>query len=85
MVNELSQIDHVFKELTALLSAEAKADPCNTPFLKYVEQRQSQLKQAGAHEVIRGINRYFDEFAFSDANAQRIKNTIDTLYDLVNH
>ncbi|MCE7042658.1 hypothetical protein [Dyadobacter sp. CY312] len=85
MVNELSKIDHLFKELTALLSAESKADPYNAQFLKYVEERRSLIKQGDAKEAIRGINRYSDEFSFSDANAKKIKTIIDSLYDLVNH
>ncbi|GLU50808.1 hypothetical protein [Dyadobacter frigoris] len=87
MVNELSQIDHLFKELIALLSAESQVDPYNVQFLKYVEERRSLVKQTDgnqAKEAIRGINRYSDEFAFSDAHAKKIKDIIDSLYDLVN-
>ena len=87
MVNELSQIDHLFKELVTLLSTESQTDPYNAQFLKYVEERRAFVKQTDANqakEAIRGINRYSDEFAFSDVNAKRIKAVIDSLYELVN-
>lgn len=87
MVNELSQIDHLFKELITLLSIESQSDPYNAQFLKYVEERRALVKQANADqakEAIRGINRYSDVFAFSDAHAKKIKDIIDSLYDLVN-
>lgn len=87
MVNESTQIDPLFNNLITLLSAESQADPYNAPFLKYVEERRSLVKQADknlAREAIRGINRYSDEFAFSDVNAKNIKDLIDSMYDLVN-
>lgn len=87
MVNESTQIDPLFNNLITLLSAESQADPYNAQFLKYVEERRSLVKQADenhAREAIRGINRYSDEFAFSDVNAKKIKDLIDSLYDLVN-
>jgi len=87
MVNELAQIDPLFKELITILSAESQVDSYNAQFLKYVEERRSLVKMADSDQIkeaIRGINRYADEFAFTDANAKRIKTIIDSLYDLVN-
>ncbi|MDQ6477710.1 hypothetical protein [Dyadobacter sp. LHD-138] len=87
MVNESTKIDPLFKELIMLLSIESQADPYNAQFLKYIEERRAVVKQANAdqaREAIRGINRYADEFAFSDVNAKKIKDIIDSLYALVN-
>ncbi len=35
-------------------------------------------------EMIRGINRYSDEFEFTGTNAKKIKASIERLYNLAN-
>jgi len=90
MVNNLNtQIHNLFEELIALLSAESKVDSYNAQFLKYVQERQDFIKQNNDRpqviEVIRGINRYSDEFSFTDINTKKIKTLTEALYDLANH
>lgn len=87
MVSELqSQINNSFNDLIQLLSAESKVNEQASEFLKYVKEKQSLQGQSvnQIKETLRGINRYSDEFEFSDMYAKKIKNNIDLLYDLTN-
>ena len=89
MVSNLkAQTDNLFQELITLLTAESKFDSYNSQFLQYVQEKhhfiQQNTDEAQVLEVIRGINRYSDEFSFTDINTKKIKVTIDNLYNLAN-
>ncbi|SEJ15370.1 hypothetical protein SAMN04487995_3497 [Dyadobacter koreensis] len=89
MVSNLkAQTDNLFQELITLLTAESKFDSYNSQFLQYVQEKhhfiQQNTDEAEVLEAIRGINRYSDEFSFTDINTKKIKVTIDNLYNLAN-
>ena len=89
MVSNLkAQTDNLFQELITLLTAESKFDSYNSQFLQYVQEKhhfiQQNTDEAQVLEAIRGINRYSDEFSFTDINTKKIKVTIDNLYNLAN-
>lgn len=82
-----SQINNSFNDLINLLSAESKVNVQASQFLSYVKEKQVSAQSQTAREIkesIRGINRYYDEFEFTAANAKKIKNNIDSLYDQAN-
>ena len=89
MVNDLqSQIDNSFNDLIQLLNAESNINQDVSRFLNYVKEKKSLAQQSVSanqvKEIIRGINRYSDEFEFTDINAKNIKTSIELLYNLAN-
>ena len=89
MVNDLQpQIDNSFNHLIQLLNDELDINKSVSRYLQYVKEKKSLVQQSNdvnqVKEMIRGINRYSDEFEFTDTNAKNIKTSIELLYDLAN-
>ena len=82
-----TQINNSFNDLINLLSAESKLNVQASQFLSYVREKQVSIQSQSASQIkesIRGINRYYDEFEFTEANAKNIKSSINSLYDQAN-
>ena len=74
--------------LIALLEFESKNNSSIRELFNYVIQRKSKftnpLVKLESKEVIRGINRYSDEFSFSKEGNEKIKESLSKIYDLLN-
>ena len=84
-------INGLIHELIFALENESIVNPNSMEFLKYVQENKfylsnttNQFNQNLAIDTIRGINRFSDEFNFTNKNKTTIKSLIYKIYDNLN-
>lgn len=81
----------VYKEIIEILNEEVITNKSILPFIQYLEKKHfenmalnDQTEINDLREFIRGVNRFSDEFTFSEINENGIKNKLYDLYNILN-
>jgi len=88
---DINLIEKLYNDLISILEFESMDNSGILEFSNYVKEKREviihniHLNKLNANkELLRGMNRFSDEFEFSDSNRQPIKTILYQLYDLLN-